>query len=133
MDRSKGVPPHVKQCMMLQEVLEKASSIMEEVKKQTEAMKTALNEVLEARAVENGQVTSHGMKQMFEGFWTQVETRLDNFICDHPSAGQNSSAVAHVVAEHNNDHFETFEYENKRCPTFPIPKRLESSHCVELL
>jgi hypothetical protein len=68
-----GIPPHVGLAQQLKEFLEKVSSLVASFENQTRSVVAAIDDAIENKALELGQVTGNHLKEILDGFqkyWT---------------------------------------------------------------
>ena len=75
-----GIPPHVNNAIVMKKVLDLCIDTLEEVKALTTRVQTAVSEAYEAKAMENGQITTEQMKAIFAEYETEIKSYVGNQI-----------------------------------------------------
>ena len=80
--RVTGIPPHIQNAILCTKLLELCSETLGEVKELTTNIKTAVSEVYEEKAEENGQLTGERLKIMFDDYQDRVLKTIDDRMKD---------------------------------------------------
>ena len=80
--RVTGIPPHIQNAILCTKLLKLCSETLGEVKELTTNIKTAVSEVYEEKAEENGHLTGERLKIMFDDYQDRVLKTIDDRMKD---------------------------------------------------
>ena len=72
-----GIPPHIRQAVLIKDTLGVCKETLEAVKNLTDGVKEAVKQGFEEKAEESGQMTSERMKIMIDEYHNKVETLIN--------------------------------------------------------
>ena len=72
-----GIPPHIRQAVLIKSTLHVCKETFEAIKDMTEGVKVAVKQAFEEKAEECGQMTGERMQTMMEAYHSKMETLID--------------------------------------------------------
>ena len=77
METSHGIPPHVEICTLARQCLEGVNTVVSKLGEQTQSILSELQEFMQEKARESGQITPDMIEKMFKDFETNLLTKVN--------------------------------------------------------
>jgi hypothetical protein len=123
--RPTGIPPHVRQAQILQDILNTTTATLERLIEQTDEIKRVIREAIIENDIQSGRITLPVLLEKLEEHQQNLTTMLDNKLKSHLGPWQRQSSVQQGNSSSNNGVPGVFNYEGREwdVPQHWLPPR----------